>query len=73
MPTILTSRWTPRVLFIFMMGSLPIQLGAMVENDHFTHGMFAAVSFVSTASYAIVLTIQALIKKGKANAQAEQA
>lgn len=73
MPAILTSRWTPRVLMFLMLVAVPVELGAMMEKDHFTHGMFAAVSLVSTACYLIVLTIQALIKKGKANAQAEQA
>jgi hypothetical protein len=73
MPTILKSRWTPRVLMFLMLGAVPIQLGAMMEDDHLTQGLFASLSLVGTACYLIVITIQFIIKKGENHAQAEEA
>lgn len=71
MPDILTSRWTPRVLMFLMLAAVPVELGAMMERDYLTHGMFASLSLVGTACYLTVITIQFVSRKRQHHTQGE--
>lgn len=68
---ILKSTWTPWLLRTFIFIGVVVELGAMWEQDHFTHAMAAGLVFVSVACLVIMNIVKAIIKKGATNAQAD--